>query len=271
MKKIKFIFLLILSNLAFAQNKLFLYEYKFVPDSTNKENIRNEIMILNFQKDKSEFYSSEMYQSDSTLLADSKKGLMTMPPNKEMVYERIVKHPNSNQITLITLMSWSKYFVKQDVNLNWKLENEFSKVLNYDVQKATTEFSGRKWIAWFAKEIPIQDGPYKFKNLPGLILKIEDSNKSHSFELKGIRISNEVFEYPNLNNYQEFDVTYNQYVKKFKDNRKNPTADLVDKIPDQRDANGNFRTSAQILKELNDQWLEMFKKDNNLIDLNLLK
>ena len=228
-------------------------------------------MILNVQKHKSEFYSAEVFASDSTMLADSKKGKLSMPPNKEMVTDRIIKYPDSDQIMYITFMSWEKYNVSQNINLKWKLENEFSTILNYKVQKATTEFGGRKWTAWFAKEIPIQDGPYKFNKLPGLILKIEDAKQNHVFELKGIKTNNDVFEYPNLNNYKEFNLNYDQFVKKFKSNRKNPTADLVGKIPDQKDANGNFRSSTQIIKEINDKWMERFKKDNNIIEINLLK
>ena len=75
----------------------------------------------------------------------------------------------------------------QLINLKWNILADFTSILGYDVQKATTEFGGRKWIAWFAKEIPIQSGPYKFFGLPGLILKIEDIHKNHIFELKGIR------------------------------------------------------------------------------------
>src|SRR5690606_23297125 len=33
-------------------------------------------------------------------------------------------------------------------------------------QRAETTFGNRKWIAWFAPDIPISDGPYKFGGLP---------------------------------------------------------------------------------------------------------
>ena len=59
MKKLKYFLFLALANIAFAQNKLFLYEYKFISDSTNNQNLKDEIMVLNIQKDRSEFYSSE--------------------------------------------------------------------------------------------------------------------------------------------------------------------------------------------------------------------
>jgi len=271
MKKIKFLLFLILTNFAFGQNKLFLYDYKFIPDSTMRDELKHELMILNIQKDRSEFYSFERYASDSTQLAESKKGNMAMPFNKAMVNDRVVKYPNSNLINYITIMFWDQYIVKQDIDLKWHLENSFDTILGYKVQKATADFGGRKWTAWFTKEMPIQDGPYKFKNLPGLILKIEDHNKNHTFELKGIKSNTTEFNYPNVDNSKSYNLNYDQYVKKYKNFRKDPTADLVGKIPDQRDANGNFRTSTQIIKELHDQWMERLKKDNNIIEIDLLK
>lgn len=47
------------------------------------------------------------------------------------------------------------------------------------------ESGGRQWIAWFTNEIPFQDGPFKFYGLPGLIVKLEDSEDYHKFLLKG--------------------------------------------------------------------------------------
>jgi len=40
--------------------------------------------------------------------------------------------------------------------------------------------------AWFTREIPIAEGPYKFYGLPGLIIKISDSRDYYSFELTKI-------------------------------------------------------------------------------------
>ncbi len=271
MKNIQILLLLLLSFFAPGQNKQFLYEYKFIPDSTNKSDVKSEIVILNVQKDKSEYYSAGRYASDSAQAADYKKGINSMPEVKSMVNERVTKYPNSNEVIYTTFMVSDKYKVKQDVDLKWKLTDQFSKILNYDVQKATTEFGGRQWTAWFTKEIPIQDGPYKFKGLPGLILKIEDATKSHVWELKGIRSNQEEFVYPDLGQYRITELNYNQYIKKFKNYRANPTADLVGRIPDQRDAKGKMRTSAEVIREINKQIMDHLAKDNNLIEIELLK
>ncbi|MFC3160047.1 GLPGLI family protein [Chryseobacterium arachidis] len=67
----------------------------------------------------------------------------------------------------------------------WKISNDKAKIGEYNTQKATTEFGGRKWIAWFTTDLPFQDGPYKFSGLPGLIVKIEDEGKNYSWVLQG--------------------------------------------------------------------------------------
>lgn len=271
MKNTPLLLFILLSGFLSSQNKQFLYEYRFIPDSTNKADIKSEIMILNIQKDRSEYYSSVRFASDSAQAADYKKGINSMPSGDALVSEWVTKSPNTNQIVHTTFLGWDKYKVKQEILLTWKLTGAFSKILNYDVQKATTEYGGRKWTAWFTKEIPIQDGPYKFKGLPGLILKIEDETKSHIWELKGIRSSQEELVFPDLGQYSITELNYNQYVKKLKSYRTNPTADLVGRIPDQRDSTGKMRTSAEVLREINQQAMERMAKENNLIEIDLLK
>lgn len=72
-----------------------------------------------------------------------------------------------------------------NTKFNWKILSDKVKIGTYNTQKATTEFGGRQWIAWFTTDLPFQDGPYKFYGLPGLIVKIEDEGKNYSWELKG--------------------------------------------------------------------------------------
>jgi len=59
-------------------------------------------------------------------------------------------------------------------------------VLGYTCSKAICDFEGRSYSAWFTQDIPINDGPYKFFGLPGMILKIEDS-ENFSFVANRIR------------------------------------------------------------------------------------
>ncbi len=38
-------------------------------------------------------------------------------------------------------------------------------------------------MAWYTTEIPINDGPYKFFGLPGLIIKLYDEKEHYVFEM----------------------------------------------------------------------------------------
>lgn len=68
----------------------------------------------------------------------------------------------------------NKFIVKEGLDeLRWKINNEFKEILGFKVQKAKTKFRGRNYTAWFAQEIPIRNGPWKFQNLPGLILEVK--------------------------------------------------------------------------------------------------
>lgn len=264
------LFLIPFFSLFYGQNKQFIYEYRSIPDSTERNGFKTEFMILEINSKKSEFYGLEKFKSDSTLLADSKKGILSMPPNKEMINDRVIKFPNSNTINYIKTFD-EKYFVDQEVKLNWKLQNDFKTIMNYKAQKATAEFAGRKWTAWFTTNLPFQDGPYKFFGLPGLILEIEDSTNSHHFTIKGIKDSPEEFIYPDLNNYKEIKVKYLQYAKLFRLYRANPAASLIGKIPDFTDSEGNHISGQQKVKEIEKMRLEKLKMDNNILEIDLLK
>lgn len=68
----------------------------------------------------------------------------------------------------------------------WEIGDSIKTVLGYECVKATTNYRGRTWIAWFTPEIPIQDGPWKLCGLPGLILEAHDANGDYIFEATGL-------------------------------------------------------------------------------------
>lgn len=68
----------------------------------------------------------------------------------------------------------------------WEITDETKKVLGYECFKATSDYRGRKWTAWFAPEIPVGEGPWKLCGLPGLILEAYDASKDYSFEACGL-------------------------------------------------------------------------------------
>lgn len=65
----------------------------------------------------------------------------------------------------------------------WTIMPTTATVAGYICQRATTTFGGRQWEAWFTREVPLSDGPYKFYGLPGLIVKVGDTRQYYVFEL----------------------------------------------------------------------------------------
>ncbi|MBD3903528.1 hypothetical protein NAL32_00500 [Chryseobacterium sp. Ch-15] len=64
---------------------------------------------------------------------------------------------------------------------------------------------------------------------------------------------------------------YEVYIKAYLQNRIDPTAQMVGRIPDQRDSEGSFRTGEQIIREIRKEMLDKIGKDNNIIEIDVLK
>lgn len=163
--------------------------------------------------------------------------------------------------------------VEDDRHIIWKISKQKDKILSYSVQKATTTFGGRNWTAWFSTEIPFSDGPYKFSGLPGLILKISDSTNSHSFELIGV-------EKENATSYRIFNdesysmakkIPISQYVRVNADRRKDPMMIIRQKVFEGDMFFKNDNDKREYLKQTEIYLKKEIAKDNNSIELDLLK
>ncbi|MFY7811075.1 MAG: GLPGLI family protein, partial [Flavobacterium sp.] len=81
------------------------------------------------------------------------------------------------------------YVIDSIKSFEWKIHNnETKKIGNYLCIKATTNFRGRNYIAYFTEELPFNAGPFKFKNLPGLILHIENTEYSIKHTWNAVKI-----------------------------------------------------------------------------------
>lgn len=70
------------------------------------------------------------------------------------------------------------YYIKDSViKINWEISNETKKIGKFNCIKATANFRGRYYSAWFTLEIPVPYGPWKLDGLPGLILEAYDNDK----------------------------------------------------------------------------------------------
>ena len=67
-------------------------------------------------------------------------------------------------------------------DIAWDIYEDTLTVADYVCQKAICSFRGKNYTAWFSPNIPVNNGPWKFGGLPGLILKISDEHNDYVFE-----------------------------------------------------------------------------------------
>lgn len=250
MRNILITILIISSSVLQAQifANRFYYELNYKPKK-NSETIEKTMTVLDISDKKSLYQDYSLMAKDSLMKVQieemQKSGqfknmnnLMTMP---KFAYKVLKKYPTMELIfteTMLTAPNPIQLGYKENPKIKWKIDKEKQNVGEYKIQKATTEFGGRKWTAWFTSEIPLQDGPYKFHGLPGLIVKIEDEEKNYSWTLKGNK---------KIDNYQEVsflekmqnrggtnnivEVTKEKFNKSFSDYKKDPFASIKSQMP----------------------------------------
>jgi GLPGLI family protein len=78
--------------------------------------------------------------------------------------------------------------------MQWQIMNQSKEnILGYKVKKAQTIYNGKKYFAWFTTDIPVSNGPFIFNGLPGLIVKLQNEDKSYSITLKGLKNESKTF------------------------------------------------------------------------------
>ncbi|MFN1216086.1 GLPGLI family protein [Chryseobacterium kwangjuense] len=286
MKKVAILFIFLLTLSVGAQSQRFIYEYKYSIDSTAKDTPETEIMFLDVIPKGSKFYSSDVFKSDSTWAAAmdmrAKRGIETDLSKikfKGKIRYSVEKSYPDYSVNFFNSLGMDMYMVEDGRKQKWKILPDKAKIGELTAQKAVCEFAGRKWTAWFTTDVLIQDGPYKFYGLPGLIVKLEDSSQTHSFELKGIKKLPEGYEWKNSgkNGFNLIKLNEIKYRQAFKDYGKDPmkSEKLMQAqgrdIMEIDDSGKLVKTSDAKRKEREMQLINQIKKENNILELDLLK
>ena len=171
------------------------YDYTYIPNLKEKEKTKSSLTVLQIGEKYSKFIDVYDLKQDSIIQVFSKKksigvkemNLMFPIMDKIGFKKNIIKSLENDSITFQGEVHSTKYEYKEkSPNLNWQIKKGSKIILDYKVKKATVNYGGRKWIAWYAEEIPINLGPYVFGNLPGLILELYDDKKNFHFIAIGV-------------------------------------------------------------------------------------
>lgn len=166
-------------------------KYKFHPD---QRDAYNDTRIVQIGKHCVKDYSDIINHFDSLATEQVRRGAESYSNVSGNPWPlEIIKPIRGDRADLKYRLSTSAFFVYSDSvpSLEWNFSDEDpDSIMGYDCRKATVEFAGRNYTAWFTPEIPLPFGPYKFGNLPGLILKIEDAEQQFIWEAVGFERDN---------------------------------------------------------------------------------
>ncbi|GHT11097.1 hypothetical protein FACS189426_12480 [Bacteroidia bacterium] len=204
----------------------------------NKPDTYDDLQCLEIGAHSSKYYSFFIYQRDSLASDWIKKH-----PNA-----KFGEHPSARWAPKGKFQGWSEYHYSEyfkdlskkelteycrmpfrftDYNSqyseplpvqNWKMGADTLTVAGYLCQQATCQFRGREYTIWFATDIPINNGPWKFGGLPGLILKAYDRNKQYVFECVGIENRKEKYPIQMHQAFKQYKKTDRQKLWKAKKN-----------------------------------------------------
>lgn len=176
---------------------------------------------------------------------------------------------NDGKIKFQQKLQRNNYGYEEDMSkLSWNITDSVEKYGQYNCQLAKTSYGGRNWNALFTTEIPVNNGPYKFSGLPGLIVKMWDDKGQCLFELveiKNITEGNDKIPVAEIVKKSEF--------KKLEENARVPLLGMVSGMSNPgggavvmrgiRDQNGNEISPEEIQRRRADAE----RKNNNRLEL----
>lgn len=170
------------------------YTKHTVTDTLNRSSdYRDEgNLVLRIGKDSSSFFSRldiwrdslATYNIDAFMALPSEEIFINHPKEKEWLF----KNWPTGKISVYNRFGSGHYTYTEDWQKpEWNLCDSTENILGYDCMMAECSFRGRRWIAFFAPEIPLSEGPWKLCGLPGLILKAYDSKSDYIFTATSMR------------------------------------------------------------------------------------
>lgn len=277
--------LLFLVTLANAQSaNRFFYELTFKPKK-GIDSLQKTVMILDVADKKSLYRDYLTVSQDSVLKIEVEKmqkagvfkDLSKSFQMPKFAY-KITKEYPTMKVNFSERMLNSVFGYNEEPKFNWKISNDKQKIGEYEAQKATTEFGGRKWTAWFTESIPFPDGPYKFSGLPGLIVKIEDAEKNFSWVLTA---NKSLKEFEELSYSEKLsaqfgarnDVTIinrDKFESSFEEYKKDPFASIRAQITPEMKAMkmpGNDKTMGEMMNDQEKSIKDFYNASNNTVEI----
>lgn len=267
----KFLLIITLFSLSLtAQTQRFIYEMQFKMDST-KEGHEKINFALDVNPKDVKFYEYDYLKADSINKVNG-----NYAHQYGGWFPSVKRERNSYKNQNYELIGHDMFSFFSEDKVTWNLTNETKKFGEYTLQKATTNFGGRNWTAWFNKDVNISEGPYKFQGLPGLIFQLEDSKSNYIFTL--IKNKNLKETYNTVGFVETFygtkplEISEEMRIRKKQEFYNDPLQDMRKEYKENMQGEmfvmGTKVTSKEQFNDLSKKLQEMLRKTNNPIELN---
>lgn len=265
----KKLILLLFPLLFSAQTHRFIYQFHYKLDSTATE-LAAENMILDINPDDVKFYPYSYAETDSLNIIRGQRR-SRWDDHLPAVIRKKDSFENTSLILLNDLFS-----LKSTDKMNWKLLNDTKVDGQYKLQKATTTFGGRNWIAWFSKDVNLSEGSYKFRGLPGLIFEIEDDKKNFIFKLSKSMKLPKTYDAKFLDSFigkKPIPVSEKIIAKKQLELYNNPLQDIAESFKSNTNSENTYYVmgvqikSVDQIKGMSDESRKTMLKENNPIEI----
>lgn len=265
----KYILFILFPLLISAQTHRFIFEYQYKNDSLAKEFTKDN-MILDINPDDVKFYPYIYAEKDS---------INKIQKTRSFIWEEnlpaLTRKRNSNLNTTFVLLN-DFFKIESKDEMTWELSSETKTIGNYKLQKAATKFGGHNWTAWFNSEITLNEGPYKFRGLPGLIFDITDDKQNFkftlikSYQLKETYNTEEILE--TFAGEKSILVSQKTLLKKQLELFNDPLQDFKEDFKSATENTTFWVMGTQVksidqFKELSQQTQDQMRKENNPIEL----
>lgn len=171
------------------------YKFNYELYTTEKKRVDDIILLIGHQYSKCYSYH--------TAFCDS----LTQTPDGDKIWSKIFfttgsyphkrsswfiykDYPSGNNTITDCIFTDNFKYTEVKEEFHWSLTDSTKIILDYPCLLATCEYRGRKYNAWFTTEIPVQNGPWKFCGLPGLIMEVSDTNDLYHFTINAIEKTN---------------------------------------------------------------------------------
>ncbi|WKS94984.1 GLPGLI family protein [Riemerella columbina] len=168
--KNQFAFILMLYTLLFsAQTYQFNYHFTFKEYPSNRE-YQDQAKVLTKLGSKGKLYEVSFGQDDEKYTPQVSEN-MVLPRSQ---YQYTLYTEDGTSFLIHDFIQKKYYDLEDHVHLDWHFTSETKMFQQVKLEKATVDFRGRHYTAWFQKSSTFSVAPWKFSGLPGIVYEIYD-------------------------------------------------------------------------------------------------